>query len=69
MGKLKLIGQNLGRVFNSGCGRSIELITKTAQLKVENSAQKSLRLSPLAFALPIETFIPAALVIIVENRI
>ncbi len=50
--KLELTGQNLGRVFGSRCGRayvwhSITLITKTAQLKVENSARTTFRLSPV----------------------
>ncbi len=41
--KLKLIGRNLGRVFNFKFGHvclclAIALITKTALLKVENSA-------------------------------
>ncbi len=53
--KLELTGQNPGRVFNSRWGRvcichAIVLITKTAQLKVENSARKVLGCLPLAFA-------------------
>ncbi len=48
--KLKLVGRNLGRVFNSRCGRTclccaITFVTKTAELKVENSAQTTFRLS------------------------
>jgi hypothetical protein len=52
-----LTGQNLGRVFNSRCGRTcachvITLITKTAQLKVENSARTTLRFSPVNLRAP-----------------
>ncbi len=50
MDKLKLTGQNLGRVFKSRLGRVCighELYTfcKTAELKVENSAQTTFGLS------------------------
>ncbi len=42
MDKRNLTGQNLGRVFNSICWRAcmchaVTLITRTTQLKVENS--------------------------------
>ncbi len=62
--KLKLTGQNLGRVFNFKNGHvrlylAITLITKTAgnfsataKLKVENSAQTTFRLSPVSFCAP-----------------
>ncbi len=54
MDKLKLTGQNLGRVFNFKCGRAclyhaVVLIIKTAKLKVENSAQTTFRFSPVSF--------------------
>jgi hypothetical protein len=57
MDKLKLTGQNLGRVFNFKfelvCPYlAIELITKTAQLKVENLAQTTFRFSPVSFRAP-----------------
>jgi hypothetical protein len=51
MDKPQLTGQNLGRVFNSRCGRvvfaiQVTLITKTALLKVENWGQTTFRFSP-----------------------
>jgi hypothetical protein len=50
----KLTGHNLGWVFSSRCGRAclcyaIMLLTKTAKLKVENSAQTTFRFSPISF--------------------
>jgi hypothetical protein len=53
--KLKPEGQNLDQVFNSRCGRAcafhiVTLLTKTTQLKDENSAQKTFRLSPVTFS-------------------
>jgi hypothetical protein len=53
----KLAGQNLARVFNSRCGHAcacnlITLITKTAELKVENLAQTTSRLSRVSFRAP-----------------
>jgi hypothetical protein len=55
--KLKLTGQNLGRVFNFKCGHislqhAVELITKIAKLKVENSARATFRFSPVSFHHP-----------------
>jgi hypothetical protein len=49
--KLQLTGWNLGRV-NYRCGRAyvchaITTMTKTAYLKVENSAHRAVRFSPL----------------------
>jgi len=57
MDKLKITGQNLGRVFNFKNGHvrpylAITLIIKTAKLKVENSAQTTFRLSPVSFGAP-----------------
>ncbi len=57
MHKLMLTGQHLGGVFKSRLGRVCighELYTfcKTAQLKVENSAQTTFRLSPVSFRAP-----------------
>ncbi len=54
---LKLTGQHQDQVFNSRCGRAsacraIALITKTAYLKVENSAETTFRLSPVSFCAP-----------------
>ncbi len=56
MDKLKLTGQNLGRVFNSrlGCScidHAIVHITKRPNL-VENSAQTAFRFSPISFRTP-----------------
>jgi hypothetical protein len=53
MDKLKPTGQNLDRVFNFKCGRvrlylAIALITKNRQLKNENSALATFRLSPVS---------------------
>jgi hypothetical protein len=53
-GQIYLTGQNPGRVFNYRRSRAskhnaITLKTKTAQLKVENSAQTTFRLSPVSF--------------------
>jgi hypothetical protein len=50
MDKIKLTGQNLGQAVNFKSGRvrlhlEISLITKTAKLKVENSAQTTFRFS------------------------
>jgi len=50
MNKLLITGRNLGRVSNSRCGRAcvchaVILITKTAYLNVENSAQTNFSLS------------------------
>ncbi len=55
--KLKLIGQNLGQVFNFKYGsvslyHAFMLITKTAKLKVENSSQETFRFSPVSFRTP-----------------
>jgi hypothetical protein len=55
--KLKPKGQNLGRAFNSRCGRAclchaIVLIVRTAELKVENSARTTFRLSTVSFHAP-----------------
>ncbi len=57
MDKFELTGQNLGWVFNSRRGHAgayhlITLITKTVQLKDENSAQMTLRFSPVCFRPP-----------------
>jgi len=57
MDKLRLAGRALGRVFNSRCGRACECcpithLTKTAYLKVENSAQTTLRFAPVSFHAP-----------------
>jgi len=57
MNKLKLTGQNLGRVFKTRLGRvctghEMYIFCKTAQLKVENSAQTTFRLSPIGFWAP-----------------
>jgi hypothetical protein len=54
MDKLKLTVQNLGQVFNSshGCAcacQTIQLITETAKLNVENSSRTTFRLSPISF--------------------
>jgi hypothetical protein len=56
MDKLNQKRQNLGRVFNSRCGHSCILappITKTAKLKVENSARTTLMFSPVSFRFPL----------------
>ncbi len=55
MDKFKLRGQNQGRVFNFRCGHacvchSIMLITKTAQLKVENSAYVTVTFTLIFFS-------------------
>jgi hypothetical protein len=57
MDKLKLMGPDLGRVFNSRCENAgllhtITQITKTAQLKVENLAKTTFRLSPFRYQAP-----------------
>jgi hypothetical protein len=57
MDKLKLTGQNLGRVFNFKCERvclyhAVTLITKTDKLKVEYSAQTTFRFSPVSVCAP-----------------
>ncbi len=57
MDKLKLTGQNLGRVFNFrrahfGLYHAVILITKTAKLKVEISAQTAFRFSPVNYRTP-----------------
>jgi hypothetical protein len=57
MDKLKLTGQNLGRVFNFKCGRvclhhGVTLITKTAKFKVENLVQTTFSFSPVSFCAP-----------------
>jgi hypothetical protein len=54
MDKLQLTGQNQGRVFNFRNGRAHDhafalLQSKTYQLKVENSAQPTFRLSPVRY--------------------
>ncbi len=54
MDKLKLTGQNLGRVFNFRNGRAHDhafalLQSKTAQLKVKNLAQTTFRLSSVRY--------------------
>ncbi len=61
MDKLKLTGQNLGRVFKSRlsrvcAGHELYTFCKTAKLKVENLAQTTFRFSPLAFELPARRF-------------
>ncbi len=55
--KIKPTGRNLGRVFNSRCGRAclchaITFETKTGSLKVESLAQTPLRSSPVSFCTP-----------------
>jgi len=57
MDKFKETGRNLGRVFNFKCVRvrlclAVALRTKTAQLKVENSARTTFRFSPVGFCAP-----------------
>jgi hypothetical protein len=57
MDKLKLTGQNLGRVFKSrlgrvGSGHELYTFRKTAKLKVENSAQTIFRFSSVSFRAP-----------------
>jgi hypothetical protein len=57
-GQVKLTGQNLGQVFSSKSGRAflghaVALITKTAQIKVQNSAQTTFRLSAISFWTPL----------------
>jgi len=57
MDKLKLTGQNLGRVFNFACGcvclcHAVALIIKTAKLKVENSTQTTFSFSPVSIRAP-----------------
>jgi hypothetical protein len=51
---MEILRQNLGRVFNSRCGRArlrhaVMLITETAKLKVENPARITFSLSPVKF--------------------
>jgi hypothetical protein len=55
--QLKLTGLNLGQVFKSRfvhvcIVHELYTLCKTAQLKVENSAQTTLGFLPLAFELP-----------------
>jgi hypothetical protein len=56
--KLKLKGWNLGRVFDSRCGRASEchdaitLIIKQPDLKLKTWSKQLLGSLPLAFALP-----------------
>jgi hypothetical protein len=57
MDNLKLTGQNLDRVFNSRCGcawacRTVTTLIQTAQLKPENSAPTTSRLSPVDVRAP-----------------
>ncbi len=57
MDKLKLTGQNLGRVFHCrlGCtciGHAIVHITKQLNLKLKTRPKQLLGYLPLAFALP-----------------
>jgi hypothetical protein len=57
MDKLKLAGQNLGRVFNFKHGRvclyhTVTLINKTTKLKVENLDQTTFRFSTVSFHSP-----------------
>ncbi len=54
MDKLKLTGQNLGRVFNSKRGhacqhQAITLVTKTVQLEAKKLAKMTFRCSPITF--------------------
>ncbi len=62
MDKLKLTGQNLGRVFHSrlGCtciGHAIVHITKQPKLKLKTRPKKLGGSLPLAFALPEQMFL------------
>jgi hypothetical protein len=61
MDKLKLTGQNQGRVFNSRLSRAcigyaIVHITKQPNLKLKTRPKQLLGSLPLAFALPAWTF-------------
>ncbi len=57
MDKLKLAGQNLGRVFNFSCGRAFAPCTSLITTKLQNLKRKTqpkqlLGYLPLAFVLP-----------------
>jgi hypothetical protein len=59
MGKLKLTGQNLCRVFNFECGcvrlyLAIALITKQLSLKLKTRAKQLLGSLPLPFVPPLQ---------------
>jgi hypothetical protein len=62
MDKLKLAGQNLGRVFNSmlGCAcicRVISYISKQPNLQLKTRPRQLLDSLSLAFALPVQTIL------------